>query len=61
MNVPCGNLQSDHDQLVDDQSSERDRDNVQELVLEEEEGHDHDGCSLIQTDHQPHEECLERE
>ena len=39
--VPDGYLQSNHDKLVQNERSERDRNDVQELVLKQDQGHDH--------------------
>ena len=40
-NVPDGYLQSDHDEFVQNKLSERNGNDVQELVLEQDQGHDH--------------------
>jgi len=40
--VPGGDLEGDHDKLVDDEGGEGDGDDVKELRLEEKEGKEHD-------------------
>ena len=45
--VPSGDFQCDHDELIQDQSGEGDRDDVDELGLEEEEGEKHDHAALV--------------
>lgn len=48
-NVPDRDFESDHDEFVQDEGGEGDGDDVEELVLEEDEGDDHDGraCGWI--------------
>lgn len=41
--VPCRDLESNHDELVEDECREGDGDDVKEFVLKEDKRHDHDG------------------
>ena len=43
MYVPRSNLQSNHYELVQDERGERNRNNIQKLVLEQDQRHDHNG------------------
>ena len=56
--VPGGDLECDHDELVHNQCGERDRDNVEELVLEEQEARQHDRTALVHANHEPGSEGL---
>lgn len=42
---PRGDLQRDHDKLIEDEGGEGNRDDIEELVFEKYERHDHDGTA----------------
>ena len=50
IDVPDGDLQRDHDEFVKDQRSERNGDDVQKLVLEQNEGYDHNRGAWPRTE-----------
>lgn len=42
---PSGDLQSDHDEFIENESRERDRDDIEKFVLEKYKRHDHDSTA----------------
>lgn len=52
LRLPCRNFDSHHDELVENQSSKRDGDDVEKFVLKEEERHNHDGTAFIVREYQ---------
>ncbi len=61
MCLPGCDLQGDHYEFVEDESSKRDRNDMQELVLKKHKRHNHDRRALVETNHQPLEERLVRQ
>jgi len=43
--VPCCDLQRDHDKFIEDECCERDRNDMQKLILKEHKGHNHDSST----------------
>ena len=44
-NLPCRDFQCNHDEFVQNKSRKRNRDDIQKLVLEQNQGHDHDSSA----------------